>query len=188
MSEERRSSRNGAAPKQRADLDAFLRESVRRGARERDASPEPTGRALHLASTPFIQSRENIVTALVGPPPWAVRLRRIEDGLERLQATVEAAWAEYARRWRGRPQEFRQHWHAYLALLDLVPLNTLIQKHNDWYPVEARLPIVYPTGEYAIPFGVKYPQQLVTPEEILEQFPADLDMALYFTRQERREA
>jgi hypothetical protein len=184
MSQGSRSGDSGGTPKQQAEMDAFLRESMRYGAADGHSAGKTTGRPLHLTSTPFIQSRESIVTGLIGPPPWAVRLRRIEDGRERLQATVEAAWAEYARRWRGRPEEFAQHWRAYLALVDLSPLNALIQKHNDWYPVEARLPIVYPTGEYAIPFGVKYPQKLVEIEEILEQFPADLDMALYFTRQE----
>ena len=45
-----------------------------------------------------------------------------------------------------------------------------------------RAPIVYPTGEYHIPTGVEYPQKLVSVDALLELYPDDLDMALYFTQ------
>src|SRR5215204_1415621 len=165
-----------ASSRRAAELDSLLRESIRGSGME--------SRPLHLTSSPYGPSREAAIAGLLGPPAWSVRLKSIQDRSTQLKATLDAAWAEQARRWRGQPEAFAEHWRAWVAKLDIATLNTLIQKHNDWYPVEARLAIIYPTGEYHIPTGIEYPQRLVTVEAILDEYPADLDMALYFTRQE----
>jgi hypothetical protein len=167
---------NHATSRREAELDALLRESIRASGVE--------GKPLHLHSAPFRQSGGDIVSGMFGPPGWAVRLKQIHDLRTQLTEMLEAAWAEHARRWRRRPQEFTRHWQTYITALDTSRLNTLIKKHNDWYPIEAQLPIVYPTGEYHIPTGVEYPQKPVTVDSLLELYPADVDMALYFTRQD----
>ncbi len=154
-------------------MDAALRESIGASAR--------AGKPLTIQSSPFTQNRDALITGMLGPPAWALRLKQIHDRREQLKAGLDAAWAELARRWRGRPEQFETHWRDHLATLDLAPLNTLIKKHNDYYPIEARLPIIYPTGQYHIPFGIEYPQQPVTVERLLDDYPADLDMALYFS-------
>jgi hypothetical protein len=168
---------NRASPRHEAEIGA-LHESIR--------ASGSTGKPLNLTSMPFKQSGDAVVGGMFGPPGWAVRLKQIHDLRVQLEATLEAAWADHARRWRNHPQEFTRRWEAYLVKLDVAKLNTLIRKHNEWYPIEARLPIVYPTGEYHIPSGVEYPQKLVTAEVLIELYPSDLDMALYFTGQDNR--
>ncbi|MGH2584601.1 MAG: hypothetical protein ACRDJE_06775 [Dehalococcoidia bacterium] len=165
---------NHATSRREAETDALLRESVRGSGLE--------GKPLHLSSMPFKQSGDSVVSGMFGPPGWAVRLKQIHDLRTELTSTLETAWTEHARTWRGRPQEFAGRWRAFVATLDLTKLNALIEKHNEWYPVEARLPIVYPTGQYHVPTGIEYPQKPVTVDALLEQYPADVDMATYFTQ------
>jgi hypothetical protein len=138
------------------------------------------GKPLNLQSMPFTFNRDGTIAAMMGPPAWAVRLKKIHDGRVALTAQLDAAWAAYARRCQS-DDEFACRWRAYVADLDLRPLNTLIEKHNNYYPIEARLPIIWPTGEYRVPAGVEYPQQPITVEQVLDQYPADRDMALYFS-------
>lgn len=163
----------GASPRRAAEMDALLRESVRASGLE--------GRPLTVHSSPFMRDSSAVVSGLLGPPAWAVRLKQIHDGRTRLKATLDAGWAEHARRWRGRPDEFASRWRTFLAKLDLAALNTLIKKHNDYYPIEARLPIMYPSNRYYVPAGIEYPQQPITVDSMMDEYPADLDMATYFT-------
>ena len=161
------------APRRDTELNAVLREGVGASGRE--------GQPLTIQSSPFTQNRDALIAGMLGPPAWVLRLKQIHDGREQLKASLNAAWAELARRWRGRPEQFDTRWRDHLARVNLAPLNALIKKHNDYYPIEARLPIIYPTGQYHIPFGIEYPQQAVTVERLLDDYPADLDMALYFS-------
>jgi hypothetical protein len=165
---------NHVTSRREAEMDSLLRESLRASGLE--------GKPLHVQSMPFTQNAGEVASGMFGPPAWTLRLKEIHDLRTRLTATLDAAWGEHARRWQRRPEDFAGHWRTYLAKLDLGRLNTLIEKHNQWYPIEARLPIVYPTGEYHIPTGIEYPQRLVSVDSLLELYPADLDMALYFTQ------
>ena len=161
------------APRRDTERNAALRKSIEAGGLQ--------GKPLTIQLSPFTQNRDALITGMLGPPAWALRLKQIHDRREQLKASLDASWAELARRWRGRPEQFDTQWRNHLTKLDLAPLNTLIKKHNDYYPIEARLAIIYPTGQYHIPFGIEYPQQLVTVERLLDDYPADLDMALYFS-------
>jgi hypothetical protein len=172
--------RGQATPRRDAELDALVRESERSADEPR---PAPAGGSHHVPSMPFTQDKEAFVSGLFGPPAWAVRLKRIHDGRTALTARLEHGWAEYARRLRGQPARFEAAWRTFVDRLDLDPLNTLIRKHNEYYPIEARLPILYPRNEYYVPPGIDWPQRSVTRAAILDQYPADLDMALYFTGQ-----
>ncbi len=161
-----------ATSRRQAETDALLRESIR--------ASELEGKPLNLQSMPFTFNRDAAIAGMMGPPAWAVRLKEIHEGRTALAVQLDAAWGAYARRCQA-ADEFARRWRAYVASLDLVPLNTLIEKHNEYYPIEARLPIVWPTGEYRVPTGVEYPQQLVTPEQVLDRYPADRDMAMHFS-------
>lgn len=63
---------------------------------------------------------ERINALVAGPPAWSLRLRQIED--------LEAELSQEARK----PTA---HFERKLALL-----NSLIDKHNRYYPIEANLP------------------------------------------------
>ena len=176
MSAGRLSGEGHVTSSHQAALDARLRQSIGLSGLE--------GKPLHVQSMPFTADRDAQVAGMMGPPAWAVRLKRIHDGRTALKAKLDAAWADYARSFRDRPEEFCTRWRAYIAALDLSALNTLIGKHNAYYPIEARLPIMYPSDRYYVPTGIEWPQRLITAEQLLDEYPDDVDMALYFTKGE----
>jgi len=84
----------------------------------------------------FSMSLEERIRAMEGVPSHIWRKRLIEDLMERIQKELVALLAssgELAARTRA--GEF-----------DLVRLNTLIDDHNRYYPIEANLPIDVATG------------------------------------------
>jgi hypothetical protein len=66
----------------------------------------------------------------------------------------------FARRWRTRAQGFR-----------FDRLNELIREHNEWYPIEARLPLDPRTGDYVRRAGRSYLRRELDVHWVLEQFP-----------------
>ena len=166
---------NRATSRREAETDALLRESIRAAGLE--------GKPLQVRSSPFTPDGSAMIGGMFGPPAWAVRLKQIHDGRVQLKATLEQEWAAHARRLRGRPGDFTKAWRTFVQKLDVSKLNVLIKKHNDYYPIEARLPILYPSNRYYVPAGVQWPQQQVTTDAILDEYPADLDMALFFSGQ-----
>jgi hypothetical protein len=163
-------------PRRQAQADSLLNEALRSS-----GTGKPPGTPLHLQSSPMPVDRTLQIGGLLGPPAWSLRLKRIEDGRAALDRKLEAAWGQYARRYAGQPEEFARRWRAYIDALDLTSLNTLIEKHNRYYVIEARIPVAYPSGEYVIPMGIEYPQRPVQRAALLEAYPPDVDMALYFT-------
>jgi len=176
MAEGNGSSERRLTPRRQAQVDSLLNEALRGGGV--NGSP---GAPLRLQSTPMPVDQTLQIGGLLGPPAWSLRLKRIEDGRAALMRTLETAWGQHARRYAGQPEEFARRWRAYIDALDLHPLNTLIEKHNKYYVIEARIPVAYPSGEYVIPMGIEYPQRSVSRAALLDEFPADVDMALYFT-------
>lgn len=173
MSESQRNSRH-VSSRREAEIDSLLRESIRASGLE--------GKPLHLGAATYGPVGPDMLAGMLGAPAWSLRLKRIEDGRAALIAEVEAAWGALAARRQGQAARFAAAWRAYLAKLDLAPLNALIEKHNNYYPIEARLPIVLPYGDYRVPPGIEWPQQLVLAPDLLAEYPADLDMAEYFQR------
>ena len=47
-------------------------------------------------------------------------------------------------------------WHATVLAWDFGEVNELIERHNRWYPAEARLPMDPRTGDYALVNGRSY--------------------------------
>jgi hypothetical protein len=136
------------------------------------------GTALNLHSSPFGVDADAISGALVtGPRRYMVRLRRIELGLERLQDEVRAAWLALARQHRHSPARFARAWREWVAAVDATTLNALIDSHNRWYPVEAKLPMDVRTGNYITWDGRDYRHAPVDAARLLAQFPADLHLA-----------
>lgn len=133
-----------------------------------------TGRPLALHPSPFPLEPSTYLQAVVGAPAWSIRLVRIQEIRAQLEADVTSAWAEHRRRLAGRPGEFARQWQRYISELDFSEINDLIDKHNSYYPIEARLRMHWPSGRYVIPRGIDYPQARVTPESLLARFPDDL--------------
>ena len=84
----------------------------------------------------FTVSVEQRISALVsGPPAYAVRLKRIEDELDKLTHELRETF-------RLGKEDVPFHMVRRLELL-----NKLIAEHNRYYPMEANLPVDIATGE-----------------------------------------
>jgi hypothetical protein len=104
------------------------------------------------------------------------RLRTIENEQERhetelgerwLALAVEAPDAEaFAREWR----ETAHRWN-------FAEVNELIDRHNRYFPAEARLPMDPRTRDFVKINGRSYQRKPLDEEWILERWPADLRAA-----------
>jgi hypothetical protein len=106
-------------------------------------------------------------------PRWMERVVEIDQGIAAERTRLERAYramqrecgrdrARFARRWR----EVVHGWRFDAGL------NGLIEQHNEWYPVERRLPMNPRTGDYVPVGGRSYRRPVLGPEWALEQFPA----------------
>jgi hypothetical protein len=103
------------------------------------------------------------LASLGGPLPYMTRLREIA----RLTAEHEAALAE-ARELVGDDGGWRELAQAW----DFTEVNDLIERHNRWYPIEARLPMDPRTGDYILVNGERYSKTPLDATWVLERFPA----------------
>ena len=99
------------------------------------------------------------------------RLREIELEFRAQRRRLEAAYraledacghdaAAFSRRWRARAHAWR-----------FDRLNQLIREHNDWYPIEANLPMDPRTRDYVRVNGKSYRRIELGPDWVLEYFP-----------------
>jgi hypothetical protein len=106
----------------------------------------------------FQMSLADRIRAMEGVPSHIRRKRLIEDLLERIQKellVVLASSGELAARARA-------------GELDLVRLNTLIDDHNRYYPIEANLPIDVATGRLLDKNGAFFePLPFVSPASLV---------------------
>jgi hypothetical protein len=158
------------------------------GVRDPDPREEAKGRALHaelagstLAGRPvqlrrrhFRQAADSYVASLGGPLPYMLRLREIERQTEAAERELEVRWRELAVECDGDPAAFARRWRREAARCDFVEVNELIERHNRWYPVEARLPMDVKRRDYVLVGGKPYSRRLLDVGWVLERFPDDL--------------
>lgn len=122
-----------------------------------------TGRPLRRRLRNFRPEADTYIASLGGPLPYMQRLRRIEEEtaahLERLRVAHElhagdaAAWRRLAVRW------------------DFGAVNELIDQHNRWYPIEARLPMDPRSRDFVRVGGRPYRREPLDAAWILDRFP-----------------
>ena len=103
------------------------------------------------------------LASLGGPRPYMARLREIaaltQVHEEALTAEYEV-WGDDASAWR----DLAERW-------DFSELNDLIDRHNRWYPAEARLPMDPTTGDHVLVNGEHYSKRPLDATWVLERFP-----------------
>ena len=62
-------------------------------------------------------------------------------------------------------------WSALAERWDFSEVNDLIDRHNHWYPAEARLPMDPMTGDHALVNGEHYSKRPLDATWVLERFP-----------------
>jgi hypothetical protein len=107
------------------------------------------------------------------PPAWMRRARQIGRLTKRHERELEAAREALLDRHAGSPTTFAREWRALVRRWSFGDVNELIEIHNEWYPVERRLPIHPRTGEYVtVGGGRSFVKEPLSVEWALRRFPA----------------
>jgi hypothetical protein len=161
------------------------------GVRDPDPREEAKGRALHaeIAGTPlagrpvelrrrhFRQAVDSYVASLGGPLPYMLRLREIERRTKDAERELEARWRELAADCDGDEASFARRWRREAERFDFGEVNELIDRHNRWYPVEARLAMDVKRRDYVLVGGKPYARRELGAAWVLERFPPELEAA-----------
>ena len=130
--------------------------------RDRDLNPL-AGAPLPRRVRRFRPEADAYVASLGGPLPYMRRLRTIDDAIEGHLARLQVAYAECAGR--------RRAWRRVAERWDFGDVNELIDKHNRWYPIEARLPMDPRSRDFVKVGGSDYRRVPLDAAWILERFP-----------------
>ena len=111
----------------------------------------------------FRPEPDRYLASLGGPLPFMRRLRQIDDEIDALTARLEHAYRERAD---------DESWRRLAARWDFGEVNDLIDRHNRYYPIEARLPMDPRTRDYVKIGGRSYRREPLDAQWILQRFPA----------------
>ena len=158
--------------------DDTARGRVQRDALARELRDNPlAGRPLRRRWRNFVPEADSYVASLGGPLPYMQRLRAIHDEAEEHEARLERRWRELADECRGDEAEFSRRWRRHAERWNFTAVNELIDRHNRWFPIEARLPMDPRSGDYALVGGEDYRRAPLGADWILARFPAELPRA-----------
>jgi hypothetical protein len=106
------------------------------------------------------------------PPRWMTRVAEIDRGIARERKRVERAYRELQAECDGDREAFARRWRERARSFSFGELNDLIEQHNEWFPIERRLPVDLRTRDYVLIAGRPYRRPVLGPDWVLEQFPA----------------
>ena len=129
---------------------------------ELDVNPL-TGAPLRRRIRRFRAEADRYLASLGGPLPYMQRLRQIDDEIEAHTARLTEAYAEH--------DGDGDAWRRVAERWDFGAVNNLIERHNRWYPVEARLAMDPRTRDYVKVGGRSYRREPLDAAWILERFP-----------------
>ena len=131
---------------------------------ETDLGESPVkGRAIPHRPRNFRPDPESAVRALGGPLVWMRRLRAIEDAIDQHERQLEAAWRA------TEPAD----WPTVAREWDFSAINALIERHNRFFPAEARLPMDPRTRDFVRINGRDYQREPLDAAWILRRWPAE---------------
>jgi hypothetical protein len=104
---------------------------------------------------------ERYVASAGGPLPYMRRLREIEELIDEHLVRLEQAYAERRASWR----RVAERWN-------FTEVNDLIERHNRWYPLEARLAMDPRSRDFVRVGGRPYRREPLDGAWVLERFPA----------------
>jgi hypothetical protein len=144
---------------------------------ETDLAESPVkGQALRQRLRNFRPDPESAVRALGGPLFWMRRLRAIEDAVAQHERQLDAAWHELAEQ-TDDPDEFAGLWRETAHRWSFADVNSLIARHNRFFPAEARLPMDPKTRDFIRINGRSYERPPLDADWVLRRWPADLRAA-----------
>jgi hypothetical protein len=99
------------------------------------------------------------------------RLREIEVEYRSQKRRLEAAYGSLVEAFGDDPDRFARHWRTRAEAWPFDRLNRLVREHNEWYPIEARLPMDPRTRDYRPVRGASYLRLELGPEWVLDHLP-----------------
>ena len=130
---------------------------------ERDLNPL-AGRPLRRRIRNFRAEADNYLASLGGPLPYMQRLRA-DRGRDRARTRAPRRGVRRAPAASRRLAAVAERW-------DFGEVNELIERHNRWYPVEARLAMDPRSRDFVKVGGRPYRREPLDAAWILERFPA----------------
>jgi hypothetical protein len=158
--------------------EATVRERAERSLLEQDLEGSPLkGNPLPRRPRNFRPAVDLYVASLGGPLPYMRRLRQIELETEEHERRLAGAWRQLADECRGDAAAFGRRWRERAERWSFDAVNALIERHNLWYPAEARLPMDVRSGDFVPVGGRSYRREPLGPGWVLRRFPPDLARA-----------
>jgi hypothetical protein len=143
-------------------------------ARDLEGSPlagKPLRRRLSLRP-----GADGYLLSLGGPLPYMQRLRAIEVETAAHERALEEAWRELAGSCRDEAT-FERRWRRRVGRWSFAAVNDLIERHNRFYPIEARLPMDVRSGDFVLVNGERYERKPLDDGWALARFPPSLAAA-----------
>jgi hypothetical protein len=160
-----------------------VRDGTARSERERRALEEELadsplrGQRVRQRLRNFRPDAAGYVVSAGGPLAYMLRLRAIHDETAEHERLLLAAWQDLAADCGGDEAAFARRWRARAERWGFHAVNELIERHNRWYPIEARLPMDPRTGDFALVAGRPYRRRPLDADWVLERFPPVLRLA-----------
>jgi hypothetical protein len=123
-----------------------------------------SGRPLKRRIRRFRPEADRYLASLGGPLPYMQRLRQIDDLIEQHAIRLADAYAARA----ADPAQWRRTADRW----SFDEVNDLIERHNRYYPIEARLAMDPRTRDYVKIAGRSYRRDPLDAHWILTRFPA----------------
>jgi hypothetical protein len=130
---------------------------------ERELNPL-VGAPLRRRIANFRAEPDRYLASLGGPLPYMRRLRTIDDQIEAQLERLAAA--------RGAHEGDAAGWRRLVARWDFGEVNELIDLHNRFYPIEARLPMDPRSRDFVTVGGRSYRRAPLDAAWVLARFPA----------------
>lgn len=145
---------------------------------ERDLEGSPVkGAPLRQRLRNWRLEADGYIASMGGPLPYMQRLKLLEDLTAEEERRLGAVWAGLARR-ADSAGAFAEQWERLARRRRFDVINDLVELHNRWYPMEARLPMDPRTGDFVRVNGKPYRRRPLDAAWVLERFPADREAAL----------
>ena len=138
-----------------------------------DFPKDLTGKALKIPKKNFTTTIDQKIRSYAGPPAYALRARKIEDSIAHLYNNLEVRYSELLENFGKEPIEFARKWKEVINSLELDTINRLIEKHNEYYPIEANLPMDMETSRYMLGSAPWKSKQKLSKERLFVRFPLE---------------
>jgi hypothetical protein len=121
------------------------------------------GRKLPRRIRRFRTEADQYLASLGGPLPYMQRLKEIDAQIERHTALLAEAYEQQ--------RDDPERWRRTAERWNFTEVNDLIDRHNRWYPIEARLAMDPRTRDFVKVGGRSYRREPLDAAWILERFP-----------------